>query len=152
MHKVQNPKYKQRVERYLERQEFMKHIEFHLDEIGPGITSGSLEVRKFHKQQKGLLHGGVIMTIADIVAGFSAYTLVPETYNVVTGEIKISFLNPGLTEKVFAKGWVIKSGRKLNFCESEVWEMVDGKKRPLAKASTTMITLYPDDIGSKIIS
>jgi uncharacterized protein (TIGR00369 family) len=151
MYKVQNPNYKQRIKKYLERQEFMKHIGFNLEEIKPGETKGSIDIKQIHKQQKGLLHGGVVTTIADIVAGFSAYTLVPEDYNVVTGEIKVSFLNPGLTDKVYARGWVIKSGRKLNFCESEVWEMYKGEKRILAKASTTMITLYPNDIGSNII-
>lgn len=152
MYKVQNPNYKKRIQRYLGRQEFMKLIGFKLESIELGETKGSLEVKKDHKQQKGLLHGGVVTTIADIVAGFSAYTLVPENYNVVTGEIKISFLNPGLSDKVYARGWVIKSGRKLNFCESEVWEIYEGKKRLLAKASSTMITLYPNDIGSSIIS
>jgi len=152
MIKVQNPDYKQRIEKYLERQEFMKLIGFQLEVIEAGVTEGSLEIRDVHKQQKGLLHGGVVTTIADIVAGFSAYTLVPEDYNVVTGEIKISFLNPGLTNKVWAKGWVIKSGRKLNFCEAEVWEEFKGSKRILAKASTTMITLLPGDTGSVNIS
>ena len=152
MYKVKNPEYENRIKLYLNRQEFMKHIGISLDSIKPGETEGSLEVKKIHKQQKGLLHGGVITTIADIVAGFSAYTLVPANYNVVTGEIKVSFLNPGLTNKIFARGWVLKSGRKLNFCEAEVWEIYEGKKRMLAKASTTMITLYPDDVGSSIIS
>ena len=130
----------------------MKHIGFRLEVIKPGETEGSLEIKSIHKQQKGLLHGGVVTTIADIVAGFSAYTLVPEDYNVVTGEIKISFLNPGLTDKVWAKGWVIKSGRKLNVCEAEVWEIYKGEKRVLAKASTTMITLLPGDTGSVTLS
>lgn len=152
MFKVQNPDYKERILKYLERQEFMKHIEFELNVIKPGETEGSLNVKEVHRQQKGLLHGGVISTIADIVAGFAAYTLVPANLNVVTGEIKISYLNPGLTERVYAKGWVIKTGRKLQFCEAEVWEIHNGKRRVLAKASTTMITLNPEDVGSKIIS
>ena len=152
MYKVQNPGYKERIEKYLERQEFMNLIGFKLEIIEPGRTEGSLEVKPVHRQQKGLLHGGVVTTIADIVAGFSAYTLVPHDYNVVTGEIKISFLNPGLTNKIWAKGWVIKSGRKLNFCEAEVWEVYKDSKRMLAKASTTMITLLPGDTGSTILS
>ena len=152
MYTVQNPKYISRIKNYLEHQHFMKHLGFRLDEIKPGETQGFLEVKEIHRQQKGLLHGGVVTTIADIVAGFAAYTLVPEDYNVVTGEIKVSFLNPGLTNKIYARGWVLKSGRKLNFCEAEVWEMYNGEKRMLAKASTSMITLNPNDLGSKNIA
>lgn len=149
MQTVRNPKYKERIERYLERQFFMKHLGFELDEIKPGETSGFLKIEEIHKQQKGLLHGGVITTVADIVAGFAAYTLVPEEYNVVTGEIKVSFLNPGLTDKIYARGWVLKSGKKLSFCEAEVWEVLNDEKRLLAKATTSMITLQPADLGSK---
>lgn len=152
MYTVQNPNYILRIESYLKRQKFMKHLGFHLDVIEAGETRGFLEVKEIHKQQKGLLHGGVVTTVADIVAGFAAYTLVPENYNVVTGEIKVSFLNPGLTDKIYAHGWVLKSGRKLNFCEAEVWEIHKGEKRMLAKASTSMITLNPSDLGSKNIS
>jgi len=145
MQKVRNSEYKIRIEKYLERQKFMKHIGFSLDVIKPGVTEGSLKVRDIHKQQKGLLHGGVIATIADIVTGFAAYTLVPEDCNVVTGEIKISFLRPGICSDVFAKGWVIKSGAKLNFCEAEVWQLCGDERQLIAKVSTSMITIPPAD-------
>lgn len=147
---IRNPKYKERIERYLERQNFMKLLDIHLDEIKPGETFATMKVKEKHKQQKGLVHGGVVATLADIVAGFAAYTLVPEENNVVTGEIKISYLNPGLGNVLEAKGWVLKPGKKLNFCESEVWDVRnDGTKKLIAKASTTMITLNPGDVGSK---
>jgi uncharacterized protein (TIGR00369 family) len=143
MHQVRNSAYKSRVEKYLERQHFMKHVGITLDVIEPGKTEASLKVLEIHKQQKGLLHGGVIATLADIVAGFAAYTLVPEDYNVVTGEIKISYLRPGTSDQIYAKGWVLKSGSKLNFCEAEVWQHTDGGDELLAKASASMITLPP---------
>lgn len=143
MHKVRNPEYENRVKKYLKRQNFMKHIEFHLDVINPGETEGRMKVRDIHKQQKGLVHGGVIATIADIVAGFAAYTLVPEDYNVVTGELKISYLRPGTCDELFAKGWVLKSGAKLSFCEAEVWQICDSHKQLIAKATTSMVTLPP---------
>lgn len=146
MVKTFNPEYKARVEKYLERQHFMKHIDFSLDVIEEGVTEGWLDIQEIHKQQKGLVHGGVIATLADITAGFAAYTLVPEDQHVVTGEIKVSYLNPGIGEKLHAKGWVLKQGRKMNFCEAEVW-CLNGKERTLiAKATTTMVTVFPEDI------
>ena len=100
-----------------------------------------------HQQQTGLVHGGVTATVADIVAGFAAYTVVPEDHHVVTGEIKISYFAKGKGDRLHAIGKVIKQGRKLNFCEAEVW-CLDGEKRTLiAKATTTMATIFPEDIS-----
>lgn len=143
MIKTLNPGYKKRVQNYLERQHFMRHINFVLNVIEEGQTEGWLEIHQMHKQQNGFVHGGVIATLADITAGFAAYTLVPEEYHVVTGEIKISYLSPGIGDRLYAKGWVLKQGHKMNFCEAEVWSINNGEKKLIAKASTSMITIFP---------
>ena len=111
---IHNPNYKERVLDFLERQFFIKHIGIELTEILPGNTRCRLKVEEIHKQQHGFLHGGVIATMADVVAGCAAYTLVHEDHHVVTGEIKISYLNPGTGPNLLAVGWVLKQGRKIN--------------------------------------
>lgn len=151
MYKVQNPQYHSRVLKYAKRNRFMNYIGFDLDVIEPGRAEGWLSVRDYHKQQKGLLHGGVISTLADIVVGFAAYTLVPEDCNIVTGEIKVSCLRAGTSDRVHAIGRVLKTGRKLNFCEAEVWDVNGENRKLIAKASATMITLFPGDFGSEPI-
>ena len=146
MIKVFNPEFKSRVENFLERQHFMKMIGFQLNVIEAGSTEGWLELKQEHQQQTGLVHGGVTATVADIVAGFAAYTLVPEDHHVVTGELKVSYFNPGKGDRLYAKGWVIKQGRKLNFCEAEVWCLKGDQKTLIAKATTTMATIFPEDL------
>ncbi|MBK6263679.1 PaaI family thioesterase [Marivirga sp. S37H4] len=142
--------FKNRVEKFLQRQEFMKHIGFNLSVIEEGRTEGWLDIQTIHKQQKGLVHGGVTATLADIVAGFAAYTTVPADCHVVTAEIKVSYFKAGMGEKLHAIGYVIKRGRKLNFCEAEIWA-VTGKKRDLiAKATTTMAVITPNDVNHKM--
>ncbi|MEC7752621.1 PaaI family thioesterase [Roseivirga sp. UBA1976] len=149
MVKVFNQNYKARIEKFLERQHFMKLVGFDLNVIDEGRTEGWLELREEHQQQTGLVHGGVTATVADIVAGFSAYTVVAEDQHVVTGEIKISYFAPGRGQKLYAKGWVVKQGKKMNFCEAEVW-CIDGEKRTLiAKATTTMVTLFSEDVAKR---
>lgn len=143
---IHNPNYKERVLDFLERQFFIKHIGLELTEILPGNTQCRLKIEEIHKQQHGFLHGGVIATMADVVAGCAAYTLVPEDHHVVTGEIKISYLNPGTGSNLMAVGWVLKQGRKINFCESEVWNVDEEDKQLIAKASATMVTLFPGDL------
>ena len=146
MIKVFNPDFTSRVEQFLERQHFMKLVGFDLNVIEAGRTEGWLNLRQVHQQQTGLVHGGVTATVADIVAGFAAYTLVPVDHHVVTGELKISYFNPGKGEQLYAKGWVVKQGRKLNFCEAEVWSVSQGEKTLIAKATTTMATIFPEDV------
>lgn len=134
---------KERIKVFLERQHFMKHVGFDLDVIEEGRTEGRLKIEQKHHQQRGLVHGGVVATLADIVAGFAAYTCVPEDHHVVTGEIKISYLNPGVGGELHAIGWVLKSGKKIQFCEAEVYDIRPTGRVLIAKASTSMIVIPP---------
>ena len=147
MIKTYNPDFKNTINEKLDRQFFMQLLGFKITDISEGKIEGELELKDIHKQHKGFVHGGVIATVADIVAGFAAVSLVPADHHVVTVELKTSYLNPGLGEKLFAKGWVLKQGRKLNFCEAEVYS-ISGTNEPvlIAKASATMATLTPEDV------
>ena len=142
---VFNPNYKELIQQHLDKQFFMKHIGFDLDVIEPGRMEGSLKLEEKHKQQRGFAHGGLVATLADITAGFAAYSLVPPEHHVVTGELKISYLNPGVGSELRSIGWVLKQGKKINFCESEVWSIDGDKKVLIAKASASMITIFPGD-------
>ncbi|MCF6361457.1 MAG: PaaI family thioesterase [Cyclobacteriaceae bacterium] len=136
-----NPDFKQRIEKHLLKQEFMHHIGFNLDLIEAGKVEGKMDLKKIHLQQAGLVHGGVIATVADIVAGFSAYSLVGLDEKVVTGELKISYLRPAKGDVLWAKGWVLKQGRKINFCEAEVYVLNGNDPKLIAKATTSMIII-----------
>ena len=141
---IKNPHYESRVRQFLERQRFMHLIGFELEVIQPGHTAGTLELRPDHQQQTGLVHGGVTATLADIVAGFAAYTTVPESHHVVTAELSVSYFNPGKGQRLEAKGWVVKTGSMLNFCESEVWCYSKNTDPVLiAKATSVMATVVP---------
>ncbi|MHA6248027.1 PaaI family thioesterase [Pontibacter sp. CAU 1760] len=145
-----NPDFEQDIRVKLERQEFMKLMGFEVTKIEVGRIEGELKLEKRHLQHKGFTHGGVIATLADIVAGFAAVSLVPKEHQVVTAELKVSYFHPGIGEKLVAKGYVIKPGRKLNFCEAEVYAL-QGDSEPLliAKASATMATITPADLQAR---
>lgn len=145
-----NPDFEIDIRTKLERQEFMQLLGFKVTKIEAGSIEGELKLEQKHKQHKGFAHGGVIATLADIVAGFAAVSLVPKNHHVVTAELKVSYFRPGVGDKLIARGSVIKQGRKLNFCEAEVF-VVNGDEAPLliAKATTTMATLRPESNASK---
>jgi uncharacterized protein (TIGR00369 family) len=125
---------------------FTNFIGFTIHTIEAGLIEGSLDLQQHHLQQMEFVHGGVTATLSDIVAGFSAYTLVKKGQGVVTVELKVSYLNPGLGEKLTAKGYVIKAGSKLFFCESEIYAVRGNTSTLIAKASATMALVTPHDI------
>ena len=133
-----NPAFRERVLKKAEGNVFMHHIDFHLTKVDPGEVEGELTLKNIHKQQFGRLHGGVVTSVADIVAGFAVYTLAGSDQDVVTAEIKVTYLRPGFGEKVVARGTVIKPGKLISFAEAEIFTLSDGKLTLIAKASTTM--------------
>jgi uncharacterized protein (TIGR00369 family) len=128
-----------RIRRKLVRQHFMHLIGADFTRIEEGRVEAELTLEQKHQQNLGFAHGGLVATMADLVAGFAAVTLVPEGTGVVTVELKTSYLHPGIGQKLRAVGWVLKPGRRLFFCESEVW--CDDKL--IAKASATMAVVEP---------
>jgi uncharacterized protein (TIGR00369 family) len=115
------PDLETRIRRKLERQYFMHLIGADLTRIEPGRIEVGLALGQQHQQQRGFVHGGLTATMADLAAGFAAVTLVPDGVGVVTADLKISYLNPGIGAHLRAVGWVLKAGRRLHFCEAEVW-------------------------------
>jgi uncharacterized protein (TIGR00369 family) len=138
MLQAKNENFKEKVLEKLKGQEFMKLMGFNLTEIIAGQTSGEMEIGKQIEQQDGFVHGGAVATIADIVAGFAAYTLVDVEERVVTAEIKVSYFRPAKGDRIYAIGKVIKPGSKFHFCEAEVWVQTGEKHSLVAKATTTM--------------
>lgn len=126
-----------RIREKLKRQHFMHLIGADLIRIEPGRIEAELPLGVQHQQQRGFAHGGLVATMADLAAGFAAVTLVPENFGVVTSDLKVSYLNPGVGQRIKAIGWVLKAGRRLHFCEAEVW--CDDVL--IAKASATMAVI-----------
>jgi uncharacterized protein (TIGR00369 family) len=127
------PDLETRIRRKLTGQRFMHLIGADLTAIAPGRIEAELAMAEQHLQQRGFAHGGLIATLADLVAGFAAVTLVPDNFGMV------SYLHPGVGQKLKAIGWVLKAGRRLHFCEAEVWcdDLL------IAKASATMAVIEP---------
>ena len=128
------PDLEARIREKLKKQGFMHLIGADLTRIEPGRIEVALPFGPQHQQQRGFAHGGLVATLADLAAGFAAVTLVPDGVGVVTVELKVSYLNPGVGSQLKAIGWVLKAGRRLHFTEAEVW--CDSVL--IAKATATM--------------
>jgi uncharacterized protein (TIGR00369 family) len=81
----------------------------------------SMRVKPRHKQLHGVVHGGVLATVADTVAAIAAYTTVPKGTNIATVELKINFLEPVPGGKIRAEGRVLRTGRNFVVTECEIY-------------------------------
>lgn len=111
--------------------------------VGEGTVSTELRLEPRHHQHTGVVHAGVMATIADHTMGAAAQTLAPEGHWVMTAELKTSLLRPGRGERLVCDAHVLKAGRQISFTEAEVWA-VSGEQRTLVmKASATMAITAP---------
>jgi len=135
---VRNKSWKEYTQYKIDRNKFIKHLGFEFTALQPGRIEGELIFQEFHEQQNGYLHGGITSTLCDMVSGFASYTLVEHNQQVFTVECKVSYYNPGISAKFYARGWVVKAGKRFHFCESEVYYLKEGIEVMVAKGSTTM--------------
>lgn len=138
-----NPDFKTLIEEKLKGQAFMRHIGFELSTIEAGYVEGSAPLAPFLTQQDGYVHGGVTSTLADIVTGFAAFSLVEKDEKVVTAELKVNYFSPGKGNQIWAKGYVVKPGKRFLFCEGEIWVESEDDYLMIARTYSTMAVFKP---------
>jgi len=94
----------------------------------------------------GLVHGGMVCTLLDSVAGCAVQTTLPAGVAYTSVEIKINYLRPvhGHTGELTAHGWVTKPGRQIAFAEGDVR---DSNGKVVATASSTCLILPAAPVG-----
>ena len=90
------------------------------------------------QQQHGYFHAGVTSTIADTAAGYAAYSLFAAGDGVLTSEFKINLLNPAQGDCLVARGRVLKPGKLLTICASDVYSLHNGGQSHVATGLFTL--------------
>lgn len=114
---------------------FLKALGIEFVSMGEGRAELVLELKEMHMNSWHVTHGGVTMTLLDVVMSMAGRSLQPEAKGGVTVEMKTSFLQPagGVGAKLQAKGRVFHRSTTMCFCEGEIWE----GERLVAKAMGT---------------
>ena len=86
----------------------------------------------------GTLTGGVTAAIADAAMGFAYYGTLAANESFAALELKINFLRPVWKATLRAEARVVHAGKLVGLVECDV---VDEKKRLVARASITCLTL-----------
>ncbi len=125
---------------------FIKFCRFEAVSASWGVFDSRVEIQEDHRQQDGFIHAGVMATMADHTAGYSAFTTVPEGFQILTIEFKINFLRPAFGEALRCASRVIREGRRVIVAESEVFDVRENGETPVAKAMITLMAVPQKDL------
>jgi uncharacterized protein (TIGR00369 family) len=86
----------------------------------------------------GVVHGGLVCTLLDTVAGCAVHTTLPQGMAYTSIEIKVNYLRPvhAPSGPLTAIGRVTKPGRRVAFAEGEI---LDAQGRSVATASSSLL-------------
>jgi uncharacterized protein (TIGR00369 family) len=136
-----DPHYERRVRESFSRQEFMNFIGAQLIEVTPGYCEIHVPYKKDLSQQHGFFHGGVIGTIADNSGGYAAYSLMSADSSILTVEYKLNLVAPGDGDLLIGRAQVVKPGRTLTVCRSEVFVVKNGTEKLCAISLMTLVII-----------
>jgi uncharacterized protein (TIGR00369 family) len=121
----------------------MEAIGAELVHVASGEVDITLPFSSRLTQQDGYLHAGVVAGATDSACGYAALTVMDRDAEVLTVEFKINLLAPAAGERLIARGRVVRSGRTLTVCRGEAVTIDDGREKPVAILTATMIALKP---------
>lgn len=113
---------------------FTEHLGVQLVEMTREHAVVSLQKRPELLNSWGATHGGVIMTMLDLVMSWAVRGHYGVVGGVLTVDLSVGFMKAGISDKVTAEGRVLHGGKSTAFCESEAR---DDKGELLAKAIGT---------------
>jgi uncharacterized protein (TIGR00369 family) len=116
--------------------------------MGNGEAQVALELQERHMNSWHVTHGGVVMTLLDVVMSMAGRSLDPNARGGVTVEMKTSFFQPSgrAGSRLVAKGKAVHRSTSICFCDGELWS----GDTLVAKASGTFKYLKRLDVAEKI--
>lgn len=120
-------------------EDFREKIGLEILERRPGYAKGMIEIKPWHLNVLGVVHGGVVFTLADTVSGTAAAT--GHEYGVPTVSGNINYLKAGRnTSKLIAEAQEIKNGYTFSVVDCKVF---DDRENLLATTTMTFYHLRP---------
>jgi uncharacterized protein (TIGR00369 family) len=117
-----------------------KLMGFSLEEVGEGRVVFGCVPDESHYNPIGLVHGGLVCTLADTVIGCAVHSLLEPGVGYTSIDLNISYVRPVHADggKLLATGVVTKFGRRVAFASAEI---VDADKKIVATASGSLLIM-----------
>ena len=99
---------------------FLRHIGAELVRVGSQEALLKLDVKDYHLQHLGYVHGGVISSLADNTGWYAVVSTLSDNMTAVTIEIKVNYLKPARKQVLYSYGRVLRIGKRVGFAVVEV--------------------------------
>ena len=133
-----NPDFESAIRDSFGRQAHMSTLGVSIERIAPGECDLRLPYSPAFCQQNGYMHAGAIASVADSANGYAAYSLAPPGTDVLAVEFKINLLEPARADGFLARARVLRPGRTLSICQTDVVG-TDVDARLIATMTSTII-------------
>jgi uncharacterized protein (TIGR00369 family) len=104
-------------------------------EVADGKARCSLELKDHHLNNGGRVHGGVLTSLADTVAGVAVRSVRPEGKLSATTDLSISFIRPPQGKTLEAEALIIHAGKRLFRAEVAIFS----DEKLVAKTNATFM-------------
>jgi uncharacterized protein (TIGR00369 family) len=113
-------------------------MQFDLVDVEPGKVVVTCEPDASMYNPNGAIHGGLVCTVLDSVAGLALHSTLPAGKGYTSIEIKVNYLKPVRLDAgpLSATGTVVKSGARVGFAEGVV---TDASGKVVATATSTLL-------------
>ncbi len=103
----------------MEVPDFWRHIGMRMTRQAPGEAEVALDIGPQHLQGQGVVHGGVIASMADAAMAV-AYSQLAPGESMSTIELSVRFMRAARAGRLVATGHVVQTTRTLYFAEATV--------------------------------
>ncbi|WMW78928.1 PaaI family thioesterase [Undibacterium cyanobacteriorum] len=102
---------------------FLEQLGIISEEMADGRAKISLDLQDAHMNSWQITHGGVLMSMLDVVMAMAGRSLHDDQKGVVTVEMKTTFLQPGgvTGARLEARGHAYHQSATMCFCDGEIW-------------------------------
>lgn len=111
-------------------------------ELGDGTADVYVDLQEHHLNPYGIVHGGMIASLADAAIGIAMRTRLDPAFVHVTAQLDLHYLGMVKAGRVIGRGRTVHLGSKMGYGEADI-EDADGTL--IARASATFIVLPPRD-------
>lgn len=106
---------------------FQEFLGVEVEEVRTDYCRMRLPFRRSLEQPGGVVHGGAIASLLDTVVVPAVGQAYPRDARFSTVDMSIQFMSALIGDDAIGEGWIVRRGRTLVFCESEVVAATTGK-------------------------
>ena len=100
---------------------FTQHVGIELIEYAPGRSRWALDVQPVHTNTHGVVHGGVLFTLADTAMGSALFGALQPGQICATINIKINYFKPVFGGRVVCDSVVLNQGKNVAHLDASLF-------------------------------